>query len=138
MLWAVLACGGVTAASQPKALLGDVREAMEAWTEKRPWRKYLSKPVLLCDTCLASVWGSAVYWSYWMTLQPKLTWLQLLHMWPLFVLCVATGNYVLWTLLGTLRALSIVLQQCQLWLNYAVASATSSWVRSQRTTPGSE
>lgn len=95
---AVLFCGGVFAAARPKGLLSTWSTRLSSATDRGMLSHYISYPLLLCSTCMASIWGSFAFWLLVLALRISLEW-RLLAWWALFVPCCAMGNFILWTVL---------------------------------------
>lgn len=104
---AVLVCGGLSVASQPKGFLHKRKVWMEQLCERRPGHNYWCKPVLTCYACTASLWGSMTY----LGIAYALHWLSrdLLILWPVAVFGTALINGLL----------GMVFSVCQAYLTYA-------------------
>jgi hypothetical protein len=92
-------CNGLTASSQPNMLLGPLRDRLEDYMRRGLLSPWIAKPLLLCETCMASFWGLL---CFFLLLHRPLDHLRLLV--P-FILCLAIANYALWTALSLMRVL---------------------------------
>lgn len=124
-LMAVLVCGGLTAASQPDGLLGPVREWLDLRVRSGFLSKYIAKPLLLCETCMASIWGSLTYWTITLVSHHRPCFPALFFWWPFVILATAFINHVLWTIVHTLAAIRDH-HQCPPSQRSGSASGTSS------------
>jgi hypothetical protein len=103
VLFAIAFCGGIYAVSMIRYnLLNDWRIWMESRIARGFGHRWIAHPILLCDTCMASVYGTLVYLLFFLQ---KGDWLNLAVWWIPFLFQVALGNYALWTLISTLRAI---------------------------------
>lgn len=93
-LVAVLVCGGIFAASQPKMLFGSIRKSLQSRVDRGVTRlTWLWKPLLLCYICTASIWGSVAYWLVARAFEwHKELWT--LICWPMVILGTAFVNYL--------------------------------------------
>lgn len=118
---AVLACGGLTAASQPDGVLHPLRKRLESGVQRRMLSKNIAYPLLLCDVCMASLWGSISYWVLMWVFHVELSW-EVVAMWPFQVLAVAVINLLLWTVISTLGAVREYFQ----WKTYLLKKQHSN------------
>ena len=95
-----LTCVGAYAVSitegNPLFLL---RKFLKNRTDRGLLKKWIAKPLLLCDLCMTSVWGTGVYLLFF-----QLKWWYFKLYVP-YLFCVAAGVYILWTVLSTFRAI---------------------------------
>lgn len=56
-----LFCVGLRIASSPGMVLYFLRKPFE---NLEGWKNYLAKPVILCSTCMASVWTIVIEYAY--------------------------------------------------------------------------
>lgn len=86
-------CACLVIASMPGGFLHGVRNWLDSMVRRGLLPKYVAKPLLLCETCMAWPWGGAVFllcypWSGW----------SVLLVVP-FVLLLAVANFAFWTVL---------------------------------------
>ena len=115
MLLASLACGGLSAASLPGGILEDYRKYVELRVTAGTLSKKWAKPLITCNTCMASLWGSLVYWLPGSLLVPYAGWYDLLVrlvLWPFAVLGIACLNHVTWWLYLACAAVHKKFQPC--------------------------
>ena len=108
MFLAALGCGGLSAASLQGNLLYGARQYLELRVKAGTLSKNVAKPILLCNTCMASFWGTIVYWVAgagfgWIT-----SWFCLI-LWPFAITGTAFLNLLSWWLY---LALKQVATQC--------------------------
>lgn len=99
---AALVCGGVTVASLPGGILSGVKQWLSNRVRRGLFPEWLAKPLLLCDTCMASVWGIPQF-ILWLLDGPS--WLWAAYYGIAFVCGLALLNYACWTLLSTFGAI---------------------------------
>lgn len=103
LLTAVLACGGITTASLPKGILAPLAEYLDKLVRAGRFPEKWAEPLLLCDTCIATVWGNLTW--FLVSFAPSLHihwWDRLLFAVPLWF-GTAFCNHVLWTVISTLK-----------------------------------
>lgn len=61
LLSAVLVCGGITAAGQPKGLLEPLFKWLDGLVQRGFVPSWIAKPFLLCETCIATIWGNVTW-----------------------------------------------------------------------------
>lgn len=84
-------CACLVIASMPGGFLHGVHKWLDGMVRRGLLPKYVAKPLLLCETCMAWPWGGAVFffvysWNGW----------SILLIVP-FVLLLAVVNFAFWT-----------------------------------------
>jgi len=77
-------CSGLRKATDDHMILNGIEKRLWKWVEPRPVHHYWFNPLLGCIYCMASLWGSAIYWAIIFSTGPVVAenWV----MWP--VVCV--------------------------------------------------
>lgn len=107
----VLVCGGVyVAASLTGGLAHPLFLRLKDRVERGLLSHYIANPLLLCETCMASTWGTVTYfgidilWNGWYAAVP---W-RMIGMLPVAIGGIAIGNHVLWVVINTLKEIQAV------------------------------
>jgi len=121
MLLAVLVCGGLSAASLPGNLLYPIWQYLDLRVRSGVFPKMLAKPLLLCNTCMASIWGTFVFWIGGFALDLIISWKSVI-IWPIVVIATAFLNHLFWWLY---LALHKIATSCQPSQNYGPSSGAN-------------
>lgn len=89
-------CACLVIASMPGGFLYGVRKWLDSMVRRGLLPKYVAKPLLLCETCMAWPWGAAVFFLAY----PWSAWSALLVV-P-FILLLAVVNFSFWTCMSML------------------------------------
>lgn len=102
IILAVLVCGGISAASLQGMILFERKKKIELRVRAGTFPERLAKPLILCNTCMASFWGSLVYWIAGACLSLIQSWTAIL-LWPFAIAAIAFLNHVSWWLYLALK-----------------------------------
>lgn len=95
-------CNGLTLSAQPKHWLNPVRNALDRRVRRGLFPLWLAKPLLLCETCMASIYGTGTYLSVTALSNGGVAvrdWLLLVP----FVFLLALCNYTYWLLMALVK-----------------------------------
>ena len=64
--------------------------------------KFISKPLILCEACFSSIWGSVIYWALWGVLDGVIDKSDILF-WVFSCFTASFINGILWSLYELIR-----------------------------------
>jgi len=62
----------------------------------------LGKPVVLCSTCMSSIWGTVIFWGYTLSRSSDVLW-QSFFLWIGIAVSAAFLNSLLWSVYERLK-----------------------------------
>ena len=105
LLSGVLVCSGITAASLPGGLLFSRAEKLEDAVNRGMFPGWVAKPLLLCETCMATVWGNLTWFPLSFLPALGLSWIERLAFFVPLWFGIAVCNHALWVVISTLKAI---------------------------------
>lgn len=105
ILTGVLVCGGITVASLPEGILHKRAERLRDAVSRGMFPGWLAKPLLLCETCMATIWGNLTWFPLSFLPFVGWGWVERLSLFVPMWLGIAVCNHFLWVVISTLKSL---------------------------------
>ncbi len=105
LLSGVLVCSGITAASLPGGLLFPAYAKLNDAVNRGMFPAWPAKPLLLCETCMATTWGNLTWFPLSFLPALDLSWVDRLAFFVPMWFGIAVCNHVLWVVISTLKAI---------------------------------
>lgn len=86
-----LVCLGLYLATGEGMILEGVAKWLDDTTERGLLPSWVSKPLLLCPLCMASIWGTKTYWALQLAIGAGVTW-QAIVLWPISIIATVALN----------------------------------------------
>lgn len=113
-----LVISAVTLATRKEGdIFHDVRAKLKSSADRGMFPKKLAKPLLLCETCMSSIWGSLIYVVAHLLFDLPGTWQQKVALGILNVAGTATITALFWQIFVLIEEQIAYLKQMQKALN---------------------